>query len=177
MLGDSLTVGVTSPSILGGATLQAVLAANAIDVFVSARVGRNISEGISVITANPSTFAAADLVVVGLGTNDIRGSVGSSEAAARRRIDEVNAAVLAANPLARILWIELVFEGVRERTLVFNRALASAAADVAHVHLCLWRDEALRHPEWFAGDGIHMNTTGYRARRDTLLGCIAPLVP
>ncbi len=173
IIGDSLTVGVTSPSILGDETLQALLAREGRDVtLVSARNGRTIGQGIDVIRTHRREIEAADVVLLGLGTNDIWGRVGSDEASARAEIDRATNAVLEIDPGTIVVWIDLSVESVASRTRRFNAALTSLAADVTGIEKCSWRDGAVARPGTFAADGIHLTVSGYRARRDTILDCL-----
>ena len=178
VVGDSLFVGVVSPLVLGASnTLQATLRADGRTVFTSARSGRRVPEGIDVVQAQAETVRRASAVLIGLGTNDLFGSSGGSVERARRRIDEMIEALRSINPDVRIIWTDVSVEQNRTRTENWNTALVAVATDTANVEVCRWRDIVLQHPEWVAGDRIHLNTSGYRARRDVLIQCVLERSP
>ena len=174
IVGDSLTVGVTSPAHLGGDTLQARLRALGRPVpLVDARIGRRLAEGIEVIEANPRAIGEAGVVLVGLGTNDLWGLAASSTERAVAEIERVGRAIGSIDPGAAIVWVDLSVETEPARTATFNRALALVAARDPRVHVCGWRDLALARPGTFARDGIHLTRDGYAHRRDVLLDCLS----
>lgn len=178
VIGDSLFVGVVSPLVLGtNNTLQATLGAQGRTVFTSARSGRRVPEAIDVVRAEAETVRLASAVLIGLGTNDLFGSAGSSVANARRTIDAMIVALRAINPDVRIIWTDVSVEQNRNRTETWNTALVDAATETANVEVCRWREIVLQHPEWVAGDRIHLNTSGYRARRDVLIRCVLERSP
>ena len=175
IIGDSLTLGVTSAAVLGtGNTIQDRLRAQGRDVtVVSSRKGRTTGEGIVVVNSNAAAIERADVVLLGLGTNNIWGRVGNSRETARAEIERVTGAVLAIDPDTIVMWVDLSIESVGQRTRNFNDALDDVAAALSSVEVCEWRDSAVATPGTFASDGIHLTGSGYRARRDILLNCLS----
>ena len=49
-----------------------------------------------------------------------------------------------------------------------NARLAAAADRHSNITLVDWHDTAVQHPEWFVGDGTHLNPTGARAFAETI---------
>ena len=49
-----------------------------------------------------------------------------------------------------------------------NARLAAAADRHPNVTLADWHAAATEHPEWFVGDGTHLNSTGTRAFAETI---------
>lgn len=178
VIGDSLFVGVVSPLFVGtGNTLQDRLAATGRTVFTSAEVGRSVPQAVQVVLARAADVDSSNVALVGLGTNDLFGSAGTSVSAARARIDQMIGVLRTINPDIRLVWVDVSVEAQRGRTLVWNAALAEAADDHIDVEVCAWRTIVLQHPEWVAGDGIHLTGTGYAARRDVLIECVIERSP
>lgn len=174
IVGDSLMVGVTAHSILGNETIQDRLVEQGRRVtLVNSRIGRTLAQGIDVIRSERAAIERSDIVLIGLGTNNVWGTAGSSEAEAAIEIVRVTEAVRTIDPDTIVIWIDLSVESVGARTSNFNEALTSVAQSSDMIEVCEWRDQAITHAGTFAPDGIHLTGPGYRARRDILLACIA----
>ena len=172
IIGDSLIVGVVSPSFLGAETLDAVLRASDRSVFTSAAIGRTVTGAVRVVLENTSTIRASDVALVGLGTNDIFSDAGGSVAASRAEIDRFADQLWVANPDLRIGWADVSVEKRPVEMQHWNTALDAAAAADDRLEICRWRNVALANPNWSAPDGIHLVRDGYAARRDVLLRCL-----
>jgi|GEM_PF-4922121 len=174
IVGDSLTVGVTSASILGDDTIQNRLPDQGqATTLISARSGRTMAEGIAIIRSNRSAIRDADVVFVGLGTNDLFGNAGSTVAGAENEIERINQAIFEIDPTNVIVWIDVSVEAISQRTANFNAGLGNITARFDSIEVCPWRHRALATPGAFARDRIHLTTSGYRARRDIILACLA----
>jgi lysophospholipase L1-like esterase len=46
----------------------------------------------------------------------------------------------------------------------YNRALKRQAKRRPNLVMLRWRRMVRRHPEWLAGDGVHVSAQGYEAR-------------
>lgn len=173
IIGDSLTVGMMSSSLLGsGNTIQSLLRGTGRAVFADAEVGRSTRGGVNVARGNRATVAAADVALIALGTNDVGGVPGLDVATATAEIDRMVAELRSTNPRIRIVWVDVVVERYAGRTAAWNHALAATAAGVPAFELCRWREIALANPSWFFADGIHLRVPGIIARRDVVIDCI-----
>ncbi len=172
IIGDSLTVGVTSPAFVAETLQSRLLAQGRPVTLVSARVGRPLREGIEVVEARRAEVGAADVVLVALGTNDLWGSVASSDERAAAAIAELRDAVRAVDPTTVVVWVDVAAMPVPGRAATFNRALATTAALDDRFEVCRWSEGALARPATFASDGIHLTGEGYRHRRDVMLDCL-----
>ena len=173
IIGDSLTWGLTSSSVLGSSgTIQARLRGTGRVVDTNAEIGRSTWWGRQAIRSQRSTVAAADVILLGFGTNEVLDVPGLSVGQSRLEIDRMIEAVRAINPAARIVWSDVSVERLASRTANWNRALVDAAVTQAEVEVCEWRLETLNNPQWFAGDGVHLTTAGYSARREILIQCV-----
>ena len=173
VLGDSLIYGITSSRVLGSNnTIQAHLGSTGRTVFAVGEVGKSTPWGVGIVRSNRSVVRGADVVLIGFGTNEVLDTPGLSVATSRSAIDKMIAAVRLENALARIVWVDVSVERLAQRTASWNRALDEAEQQVDDFHVCRWRSIALANPEWFEGDGVHLTTSGYRARRDVLISCV-----
>ncbi len=173
VVGDSLMVGVVDSRYLNGPSLLQVLAADGVDATASVRVARTIPQATTALSSFRATIRAADTIVVGLGTNDIFNSGGITVEAWRASISAFVETVASINPTARVVWVDVSFRRVANRAVAFNSLLGTFAR-AGHLEVCPWREYILAHPEWLAGDGLHLRPAGYAARRDLILSCIGP---
>lgn len=173
VVGDSLMVGVVDSRYVTGPTLLEVLRADGVEAAASVRVGRTIPQAAIALLPYQPSIRAADTIVVGLGTNDIFDSGGLAVDAWRASISALIGTIASINPSARIVWVDVSFRRVADRAVAFN-ALLAAYAQAGVLEVCPWRNDVLAHPEWLAGDGLHLRPTGYAARRNLILSCIGP---
>lgn len=171
IVGDSLFVGITDRLYLGGPTLQELLEARGSTTWNAVRVGMTMPGGRSALRYRPGNVAASDVIVIGLGTNDIYNSGGMARAAWNADIVSVVDEARAINPTVRVVWVDVAFRQISERATAFNAEL-NALAPVLDIEVCAWHDEMQANPQWLAGDGLHLNSAGYRARRDIVERCI-----
>lgn len=174
IFGDSLFVGISDERYLIGPTLQQSLRDRGIAVVSTVALGLNIGTGRAAMRADPNSIAAADTLIVGLGTNDIFNSGGLAPASWRASIDALVADVRAINPDIRVVWVDVAFERYATRAAVFNQQLDAAAAIDADFRVCPWNALISQHPEWLGGDRLHLTGRGYAERRNLILSCVGP---
>jgi len=144
VLGDSLTVGA-SPGL--------ALFFTDVNLRLDARVSRPTLEGVQ--AAASTKAAAADVVVVALGSND-----SCAEAECRRRVDAVLASV---GTKAKVVWMPPAT--FRPAMTAMRAAIAAAAKQSqGRVGVLDWQPYIEDHPEAKAADGIHLTADGYRLR-------------
>jgi lysophospholipase L1-like esterase len=156
VVGDSLMVGVADE-------LKADAATNGFDVDISAVVGREIPAAL----ADLSEAATADLVVVGLGTNDAA-HAGFTRASADALIAQALAAL---SPTTPVLWVNVYRRAsgtVGANARVFDEALTAVAATRPALRVLDWAGFVAQHPKVIAGDGIHCTDDGYHQRAEWL---------
>jgi lysophospholipase L1-like esterase len=126
-------------------------------------VGRNLSTGISELRGDASTLPP--ILVLSLGTNDVPtpSSFGPL----------VNEALSIAGNRC-VIWPDIV----RPASGGYNwddanAVLAAAASTHPSLHVVPWSTMVRSHPEWLAGDGVHVNTTGYSARAQAIADAVA----
>lgn len=143
VIGDSLTVGA-SPG----------MAAFLSDVHLrlDARVGRPTLEGVQ--AAASIRAAAADVVVVALGSND-----SCTVAECRRRVDAVLAAI---GPRPAVTWMPPA--QFRPNMTAMRSAIAAAMKSRGRMTVLDWQPYLDDHPEITTTDGIHLTAEGYRLR-------------
>ncbi len=171
IVGDSLFVGITERIYLGAPTLQERLQALGSTTWAEAQVGMTMPRGEFELRRRAAALAANDTLVVGLGTNDIFNSGGMARTAWQREIRELVATARAINPNIRIIWVDVAFQRVDDRAVAFNADLRALATGL-DFDVCAWRSILLAHPEWLAGDRLHLTGAGYRARVDVIVDCI-----
>ncbi len=172
IVGDSLFAGIVWTSILGADTIQARLRATGRTVFANAQIGLTVPGGRQVVRHNGSIVAGADAAAIGLGTNEVVLAPSISVATARQAINDMVNELRAFSPGIRVVWVDVAVERARTATENWNQALADAAAEIPGFEVCAWRQHALANPGWYAGDGIHLDVAGYRARRDVVFNCL-----
>lgn len=150
VVGDSLTVGA-EPYIING--LGTTVAA----VSVNGRVSRPTSEGVSLLSAS----SPSRIWVVALGTNDEADPV-----ATRRWVETVMAR---AGKNRKVIWLTLVRPG---NYGVVNAELKRQDARYSNMYVIDWATTVARNPQWLGGDGVHLNSTGYRYRGEAIVRAI-----
>jgi lysophospholipase L1-like esterase len=98
------------------------------------------------------------VIHVSLGTNDDPSQVEGFSAA----IDDV---MEVAGERRCVVWANIVRPPVDGTSYAaYNRALAREDRERDNLRVVNWVRMTKRHPEWLAGDGVHVSAAGYRAR-------------
>lgn len=150
VVGDSLTVGA-EPYIVNG------LGSTVAHVSVNGRVSRPTDEGVSLL----SSSSPSRIWVVALGTNDEADPV-----ATRHWVDTVMAR---AGKNRKVIWLTLVRPG---NYGVVNAEIKRLDARYSNLYVIDWAAQVARNPQWLGGDGVHMNSTGYRYRGEAIVRAI-----
>ncbi len=191
-LGDSTAVGVGAES--GGGyperlwqRLRATgVHAGLLNLGVSGATSADVLRG----QTSKASAAKAQLVTVGIGTNDLwRGvspdalganvrAILQAVSAPGTRVVVSNVIDLALTPIAQqaLPFLQLSPDLLRGRVDAFNAQIARAAADVQGVHL-FDLHAALRQqqsPEYFSPDGFHPSGAGYARWAELLWPLAAP---
>jgi len=146
--GDSLAVG-TEPYL--GAALPGW------NVRTSATISRHAPEGGGVLR---SAGRLPKVIAVSLGTNDDP----RSTAAFRSAIADV---VRAAGSSRCIVWATIRRPPVAGASYKgYNQVLREEARERTGFKLVRWTKLVNQHPEWLAGDGVHVDAAGYEARAE-----------
>ena len=151
VVGDSLAVGMASD-------LRTAL--DGWRMWVDARVGRPLAEGMGVLDAAPIPSSGA-VVAVSLFTNDGPGNLTALEAAVRH-------SVALAGPHGCALWATIQrppLAGVSYAAA--NALLERLAGDPSlsgRLVVVPWAREVAAHPELLAGDHVHGTAAGYAER-------------
>lgn len=151
VVGDSLAVGMAS-------ALRTRL--EGWRLWVDARIGRPLAEGMGVLDAAPIPAGGA-VLAIGLFTNDGPRNLAALEAAVRR-------SVALAGPSGCALWATIQrppLAGVSYDAA--NRLLERLADDPAlsgRLELVPWARAVGARPEWLAGDQVHATSAGYAER-------------
>ena len=123
-------------------------------VRTSATVSRHAEEGAAVLRA---AGRLPKVIAVSLGTNDDPRSVAAFESA-------VESLIAAAGDRC-IVWATIrrpPVAGAGYRG--YNEVLRRQARERDGFKLVQWKKLVGQHPEWLAGDGVHVNAAGYQAR-------------
>lgn len=167
VVGDSLTAGSAGALRVGLAGLQ-------VEYVVDGVISRRVTPG-GVTTARAIRTASgeADCWVIALGSNDIYGNGRSITPTSATSVIETMLAVV--SPGARVWWVNI---NVRDSAVnivssgVFNSSLEDR--DRAHTDFSVidWYTVSHGNPSWFANDGVHFTSAGYRARAEQILAAI-----
>lgn len=112
---------------------------------IDAVVGRQLKESIPLLQQKAANGTLAPNVVIALGTN---GEFDDSDL--KQLLDICKGKqVFLVNTLVPKYWQDKV-----------NEKLEKAAKDHKNVHLVNWHQIAVKHPEWFGEDGVHMGPRG-----------------
>lgn len=144
--GDSLAVGTQPyfPGALPGWRIR-----------TSASISRHAFEGPGVLRA---AGTLPPYVAVSLGTNDDPRNVSGFRAAIRATMAVVGARRC-------VVWATVLRPPVAGASYTgYNQALKAEARKRPNLKVVRWRKLVHAHPEWLAGDGVHVTATGYRAR-------------
>ena len=98
------------------------------------------------------------VIHVSLGTNDDPGDVDGFR-------DSIADVMRVAGEARCVVWANVVrppYRGVSYRG--YNRVLADESDRRDNLRVLNWVRMVRRHPEWLAGDGVHVSAAGYRAR-------------
>lgn len=115
---------------------------------VDAKVGRQLSEGISVV-ASHAPYPAT--VVIGLGTN---GPVTAGE---------VDSILQLVSNVPKVVLVTVQLNGTRSWQDSVNAELRAAAGRWANVSIADWYGASQGHPEYFRDDRIHITSSGAQA--------------
>jgi lysophospholipase L1-like esterase len=122
----------------------------------SASVSRHAFEGADVMRAYGR--ALPRVIHVSLGTNDDPNQVDAFRAAIREVMD-------VAGPHRCVVWTNIVRPPVAGASYAgYNRALAVESRPRENLRVVNWARMVHANPQWLAGDGVHVNADGYRAR-------------
>jgi lysophospholipase L1-like esterase len=122
----------------------------------STAISRHAHQGAAVMRRYGSRLPR--VIHVSLGTNDDPSQVEGFGAA----IDEV---MEVAGERRCVVWANIVRPPVGETSYAaYNRALAREDRERDNLRVVNWVRMTKRHPEWLAGDGVHVSGAGYRAR-------------
>jgi lysophospholipase L1-like esterase len=125
-------------------------------VMQSTAISRHAYEAASVMRAYGRGLPR--VIHVSLGTNDDPRSVGAFRAAIR----EVMAV---AGPRRCVVWANIVRPPVAGASYAgYNLALAQESRPRKNLRVVDWARMVRQNPHWLAGDGVHVNATGYQAR-------------
>jgi lysophospholipase L1-like esterase len=159
VVGDSLTVGATD---YGG--LRSKLEDAGFDATISARSGRGVQSGLSVLQGAGSLPGA---VIVALGTNDV--ASGRSTKSFAALVDDVMETV---GDDRLVLWVNLDLDGTTwgaAQAARFNRVLQEKSWTYGNLAVADWQSFANDHDSWLAADAVHLNGKGYRQRANFYL--------
>ena len=122
----------------------------------STKVSRHASEGADVMRRYGSSLAR--VIHVSLGTNDDPRQTGAFRTAVREVMEVAGSGRC-------VVWANIVrppYRGVSYRG--YNRVLATVDERRDNLLVLNWVRMARRHPEWLAGDRVHVSAAGYAAR-------------
>jgi hypothetical protein len=144
--GDSLAVGTQPymPRALGGWSIR-----------TSASISRHANEGPGVLRAAGSL---PPYVAVSLGTNDDPRHTAGFRTAIRQTMAVVG-------KQRCVVWATIRRPAVAGATYSgYNQVLKAEARARPNLKVVRWRRMVDHHPEWLAGDGVHVSAAGYAAR-------------
>jgi hypothetical protein len=122
----------------------------------STEVSRHAFEGADVLRAYGRSLPR--VIHVSLGTNDDPRTVDAFRAAIREVME-------VAGPRRCVVWTNIVRPPVAGASYAgYNRALAQESRPRQNLRVVDWARMVRDNPHWLAGDGVHVNADGYRAR-------------
>jgi hypothetical protein len=122
----------------------------------STEVSRHAFEGDDVMRAYGRSLPR--VIHVSLGTNDDPRSLDAFR-------DAIRDVMGAAGPRRCVVWANIVRPPVAGASYAgYNRVLAEESRPRDNLRVVNWARMVREHPEWLAGDGVHVNATGYQAR-------------
>jgi hypothetical protein len=126
----------------------------------STEVSRHAFEGADVMRSYGR--ALPRVIHVSLGTNDDPRAVGAFRAAIREVMD-------VAGPRRCVVWTNIVRPPVGGASYAgYNRALVAESRPRKNLRVVNWARIVREHPQWLAGDGVHVNAEGYRFRAQAI---------
>jgi hypothetical protein len=126
----------------------------------STKVSRHAADGDDVMRRYGRSLPR--VIHVSLGTNDEPGQTGAFRAAIADVMEVAGSARC-------VVWANIVrppYRGVGYRG--YNRVLAQEDERRDNLLVLNWVRMVRRHPEWLAGDGVHVSAQGYRARANAV---------
>lgn len=126
----------------------------------STEVSRHAFEGADVMRAYGRSLPR--VIHVSLGTNDDPRTVDAFRAAIRE-------VMKVAGPRRCVVWTNIVRPPVAGASYAgYNRALAQESRPRQNLRVVDWARMIRDNPQWLAGDGVHVNADGYRARAEAI---------
>jgi hypothetical protein len=145
--GDSLAVG-TEPYLPNELRRWSVIQ--------STEVSRHAYEGDDVMRSFGRSLPR--VIHVSLGTNDDPRTRDAFRAAIRDVME-------VAGPRRCVVWTNIVRPPVAGASYAgYNRVLAQESRPRDNLRVVNWARMVREHPEWLAGDGVHVSAVGYQAR-------------
>jgi hypothetical protein len=133
-VGDSVMLGAAS-----------ALEADLPNFYVDAKISRQIADSASVLQQYKSAGILPSTIVIGVATNGTF-------------TDEQFQAVMRVLGDRRVIFLNALMPRPWESEV--NRQLAANVEKYANARLIDWHRAGSAHPEWFVGDGTHLNPTG-----------------
>jgi hypothetical protein len=122
----------------------------------STEISRHAYEGGDVMRAYGRSLPR--VIHVSLGTNDDPRTPDAFRAAIRDVME-------VAGPRRCVVWTNIVRPPVAGASYAgYNRALAQESRPRENLRVVNWARMVREHPEWLAGDGVHVSAVGYQAR-------------
>jgi lysophospholipase L1-like esterase len=131
--------------------------------FIDAKVGRQFSQGVDVARQLREQGRLGQAVVVHLGTNG----------PPRDRDIDAMMSQLTAVPHVLLVTVRMP----RQWEAATNATLRAAAGRHPTITLVDWHGYSDAHSEWFASDGVHVNSRGAQAFADLIGGSLPPPPP
>lgn len=160
MVGDSLMWSATSE------LHDRFIASGAGETRIAAVAGSRLDDMVDLVGAGAR--ADADVLVVALGTNDLRrgpGDLRDDDTVLADANASVGRVVGAARGARCVVWVTVGastgFAGLGDRPDRFAASLPVALAPLgATVRVADWRAASAGHPDWFDWDGLHLSRSG-----------------
>ena len=143
IVGDSLTVG-SAPYIKSRCKKKGI------DVNIDALTGRSTQEGALRIDSGRS----ADVVVIALGTNDL-GSPSAVQSAGNKMMNAIGSSTTT-------YWINVKKKNSDSSSREINKAIEKVAGNYSNLNVIDYFSQV--NDSYFAGDGVHLNSQGYKWR-------------
>mgnify|MGYP000462787141 CR=1 FL=1 len=129
------------------------------DVDQSVAVSRHAPQGVAILRRMGNL---PPVVVMSLGTNDDPRATGAFRGAVRETMR-------LAGRSGCVVWPNIVRPPVGGATYRgYNSILAEESKKRRNLRVVEWTRIVARHPGWLAGDGVHVNATGYQARAEAI---------
>jgi lysophospholipase L1-like esterase len=126
------------------------------NVTQSTAVSRHAYEGDDVMRSYGRSLPR--VIHVSLGTNDDPRTLDAFR-------DAIRDVMKVAGPRRCVVWTNIVRPAVAGSSYAgYNRVLAQESRPRENLRVVNWARMVREHPEWLAGDGVHVDATGYQAR-------------